>query len=128
VPSSVQIGGGNSAASFTISTSASVSSFQSVQITAQSGAGVKSEWISVYPDPNAVVLSSITPNTTTTTGGTSISTTLFLSGNSGPSGARVTLSSSNTAAAQVPASVTVPAGQGWVIFNITTSPVSADTP
>jgi hypothetical protein len=75
-----------------------------------------------------VVLSSITPNTTTTTGGTSISTTLFLSGNSGPSGARVTLSSSNTAAAQVPASVTVPAGQGWVIFNITTSPVSADTP
>jgi hypothetical protein len=127
VPSSVQIGAGNSANSFTVSTSA-VSSFQSVQITAQSGAGVKSEWISVYPDPNSVVLSSITPNTTTTTGGNSISATLFLSGNSGPSGARVTLSSSNTAAAQVPATVTVPAGQGWVIFTITTSPVSADTP
>ncbi len=117
VPSSVQIGGGNSANSFTVTTS-SVSSFQSVQITAQSGAGTKSQWISVYPDPNSVTLSSVTPNVSQTTGGTSISATLFLSGNSGASGARVTLSSSNTAAAQVPSSVTVPAGQGSATITV----------
>jgi len=127
VPPSIQVGAGNSANSFTISTSASVTSFQSVQITAQSGAGIKSQWISVYPNPNSVVLSSITPSVSGTTGGNSIPATLFLSGNAPAGGAQVTLSSSNTAAAQVPASVTVPGGQGWVNFTITTSPVSADT-
>jgi len=74
-----------------------------------------------------VVLSSITPSVSGTTGGNSIPATLFLSGNAPAGGAQVTLSSSNTAAAQVPASVTVPGGQGWVNFTITTSPVSADT-
>ena len=127
VPPSIQVGGGNTANSFTISTSASVTSFQSVQITAQSGAGIKSQWISVYPNPNSVVLSSITPSVSGTTGGNSIPATLFLSGNAPAGGAQVTLSSSNAAAAQVPASVTVPGGQGWVNFTITTSPVSADT-
>jgi len=126
VPASVQVGAGNSANSFTINT-ASVSSFQSVQITAQSGGGIKSQWISVYPDPNAVVLSSVTPSVSGATGGNSINATLFLSGNAPAGGAKVTMSSSNPAAAQVPASVTVPAGQGWVSFTITTSPVSADT-
>jgi hypothetical protein len=127
VPPSVQVGAGNSANSFTVTTSASVTSFQSVQITAQSGAGMKSQWISVYPNPNSVALSSITPSVSGTTGGNSIPATLFLSGNAPAGGARVTLSSSNTAAAQVPASVTIPAGQGWANFTITTSPVSADT-
>ncbi|HEY3158387.1 MAG TPA: hypothetical protein VGJ78_05450 [Vicinamibacterales bacterium] len=127
VPPSIQVGAGNSANSFTISTSASVTGFQSVQITAQSGAGIKSQWISVYPNPNSVVLSSITPSVSGTTGGNSIPATLFLSGNAPAGGAQVTLSSSNTAAAQVPASVTVPGGQGWANFTITTSPVSADT-
>src|SRR5207248_6887040 len=42
-------------------------------------------------------------------------------------GANVTLSSSNPSAAQVSASVTVPAGQGFASFTITTSPVTADT-
>ena len=40
----------------------------------------------------------------------------------------MTLSSSNPAAAQVPASVTVPAGQGFRGFTITTSPVATSTP
>jgi len=126
VPPSVQVGAGNSANSFTIGT-ASVSSFQSVLITAQSGAGTKSQWISVYPDPNVVTLSSVTPSVSGTTGGNSIPATLFLSGNAPSGGARVTLSSNKTAAAQVPASVTIPAGQGWANFTITTSAVSADT-
>jgi hypothetical protein len=127
VPPSVTVGAGNSANSFTISTSSSVSSFQSVEITAQSGAGIKSQWISVYPDPNVVTLSSVTPSVSGATGGNSINATLFLSGNAPAGGAKVTMSSSNPAAAQVPATVTVPAGQGWVSFTITTSPVSADT-
>jgi hypothetical protein len=74
-----------------------------------------------------VTLNSVTPSVSGTTGGNNISATLFLTGNAPTGGAKVTLSSSNSAAAQVPASVTVPAGQGFQGFTITTSPVTADT-
>ena len=52
VPAGVHIAAGNSAASFTITTS-SVSSFRSAPISAQSGSVTKTEWITVFPDPNA---------------------------------------------------------------------------
>jgi hypothetical protein len=127
VPASVLVAAGNSANSFTIATSA-VSSMTSVQISAQSGSVTKSQWITVYPDPNAPPsLSSITPSVSGTTGGNNISATLFLTGNAPAGGAAVSLSSSNPTAAHVPASVTVPAGQGFQGFTITTSPVSVDT-
>jgi hypothetical protein len=127
VPASVLVAAGNSANSFTIATTA-VSNATSVQISAQSGSVTKSQWITVYPDPNAPPsLSSITPSVSGTTGGNSISATLFLTGNAPAGGAAVSLSSSNPTAAQVPASVTVPAGQGFQGFTITTSPVSVDT-
>ena len=127
VPTSVSVAAGNSANSFTIATSA-VSNVTSVQISAQSGSVTKSQWITVYPDPNAPpTLSSVTPSVSGTTGGNNISATLFLSGNAPAGGAAVSLSSSNPAAAQVPATVTVPAGQGFAGFTITTSPVNADT-
>jgi len=127
VPASVFVAAGNSADSFTIATS-SVSTFTSVQISAQSGSVTKSQWISVYPDPNAPpTLSSVTPSVSGATGGNNISATLFLTGSAPAGGATVTLSTSNPSAAQVPASVTVPAGQGFAGFTITTSPVTADT-
>jgi hypothetical protein len=128
VPASVQVGAGNSTNSFTVTTK-SVTSMTSVQISAQSGSVTKSAWITVGADPNApVVLSSVTPSVSGTTGGNNISATLFLNGNAPAGGAAVTLSSSNAAAAQVPATVTIPAGQGFQGFTITTSPVTADTP
>jgi CARDB len=52
---------------------------------------------------------------------------LTLSAAAPAGGAVVTLSSSNPAAARVPASVTVPAGQGFAAFNVTTFSVAADT-
>ena len=129
VPSSVNIAAGNSANSFTITTS-SVISATSANIVASTSASdmTKSAWLTIFPDPNAaVVLLSVTPSVSGTTGGNSIPATLFLNGNAPPGGAVVTLTSSNTAAAQVPASVSIPGGQGWASFTITTSPVAAET-
>jgi hypothetical protein len=127
VPPSVHIAAGNSANSFTITTS-SVTNVTSAQITASAAGTTKSAWVSVGADPNAAaVLNSVTPSGSGATGGDSIPATLFLTGAAPAGGARVTLSSSNSAAAQVPASVTIPAGQGFASFTITTSPVAADT-
>ena len=70
---------------------------------------------------------SITPSVSAAQGGNPINATLFMNKAAPAGGARVTLSSSNPAAAQVPASVTVPAGLGFVTLNITTSPVGVDT-
>jgi hypothetical protein len=127
VPASVQIAEGNSANSFTVTTS-SVDSMHSVQINAQSGSETKGSWITVFADPNAgVMLSSVTPSVSGATGGSSINATLFLNKSAPAGGAQVTLATSNLSAAQVPPTVTVPAGQGFASFTITTSPVSADT-
>jgi hypothetical protein len=127
VPTSVQIAAGNSTASFTITTRA-VSSMSSAQISAQSGSVTKDAWITLFADPNAAAtLNSVTPSVSGATGGNNISATLFLNKAAPAGGATVTLSSSNPAAAQVPGSVTVPAGQGFAGFTITTSPVAADT-
>ena len=127
VPASVQIAEGNSAASFTVTTSP-VASMSSAQINAQSGAVTKNAWITVFADPNAgAMLNSITPSVSGATGGSNINATLFLNKNAPAGGASVTLSTSNLSAAQVPPTVTVPAGQGFASFTITTSPVSADT-
>jgi hypothetical protein len=128
VPASVQIAAGNSTNSFTITTSP-VMNMSSAQITARSGSVTRDAWITVFADPNAgAMLNSVTPSVSGTTGGNSISATLFLTKNAPAGGAAVTLSSSNPAAAQVPASVTIPAGQGFQGFTITTSPVTTDTP
>jgi len=127
VPASVQIAAGNSTNSFTIATRR-VTNMTSVEVIGQAGSATKSTWITLFADPNApVTLNAVTPSVSGTTGGNTLSATLFLTGNAPTGGATVTLSSSNPAAAQVPASVTVPAGQGFQGFTITTSAVSADT-
>jgi hypothetical protein len=127
IPSTVQIAAGNSTNSFTAGTRA-VTNMTSAQISAQSGSETRTAWVTLFADPNAAVtLNSVTPSVSGTTGGNNISATLFLTGNAPTGGAKVTLSSSKSAAAQVPASVTVPAGQGFQGFTITTSPVTADT-
>jgi hypothetical protein len=127
MPTSVHIPAGNSATSFTIATSV-VGGFTSVSLNASSGRVTKTTFLTLFPDPNAgTTLSSVTPSVSGTQGGNSINATLFLSRAAPAGGARVTLSSSNPAAAQVPASVTVPAGLGFASFTIATSPVANDT-
>jgi Putative Ig domain len=72
-------------------------------------------------------VASVTLNPTSVLGGNSSQGTVTLSGPALSGGATVTLTSSNTAAAQVPASVVVPAVASSATFAITTSSVSSST-
>jgi hypothetical protein len=77
--------------------------------------------------PASVVLSSLSLNPTSVTGGNSSAGTVTLSGPAPAGGAQVTLSSSNTTAARVPSSVTVTAGATSATFTVSTSAVTAST-
>ena len=126
VPASVQIAAGNSATTFVASTTGALSP-SGATITASTGASSKSTFLTVQPDPNAAAaLASLTPNVGGVTGGSSLQVSLTLSAAAPAGGALVTLASSNTAVARVPASVTVPAGQAFATFTVTTSPAAAD--
>jgi trimeric autotransporter adhesin len=75
----------------------------------------------VYPQ-----LSSVTLNPSTVTGSKAADATLTLSGPAPASGVVVNLSSSNTAAATVPAKITVPGGVASKTFKVATSAVSSN--
>src|SRR2546426_1911986 len=77
--------------------------------------------------PASVALSSLTLNPTNVVGGNSSTGTVTLSGAAPSGGAQVTLSSSNTAVARVPPSVTVAAGATSATFTVSTSAVAAST-
>ena len=101
VPASVFIAGGNSANSFTVTTSSS-SSFGR-PISATTGGEAKSVFLTIFENPNASAsLSAVRRAQRVVSGGTSIPATVTLSGAAPSGGAIVTLSTSNTAA-QVPA-------------------------
>lgn len=74
-----------------------------------------------------VTLSSLTVNPTGVVGGNSSTGTVALSAAAPAGGATVTLSSSNTAVARTPASVTVAAGATTATFTIGTTAVTAST-
>jgi hypothetical protein len=73
------------------------------------------------------VISSVSVNPTSVTGGTGSTGTVALSAAAPTGGAVVTLTSGNTAAATVPVSVTVAAGATSATFPVTTSAVSTST-
>jgi hypothetical protein len=77
--------------------------------------------------PPSPTLSSLTLNPTSVFGGNSSTGTVTLSGAAPAGGATVALSSSNTAVAQVPSSVTVAAGATTTTFTVSTSAVAAST-
>src|SRR6266446_104648 len=77
--------------------------------------------------PASVSLSSLSLSSTSVTGGNSSSGTVTLSGAAPTGGATVALSSSNTAAATVPSSVTIAAGATSATFSVSTSAVAAST-
>lgn len=77
--------------------------------------------------PASVALLSLSLNPTNVTGGNSSVGTVTLSGPAPAGGAQVTLSSSNTAAANVPPNVTVAAGATTATFTVSTTAVGAST-
>jgi Bacterial Ig domain len=75
----------------------------------------------------SITLSSLTLNPSGVTGGNSSTGTVTLSNPASNGAVSVTLSSSNTTVASVPASVTVPAGATSATFTVTTFPVAFST-
>jgi hypothetical protein len=117
VPASVTVPAGKSSATFAI-TSVKTSTQTSVTLKATLGSTSKSVTLTVLasPAPSAVTFNP----PTVPAGGTSIGT-VTLDGPAPSSGAVVTLSSDLPTSAQVPASVTIPAGATQRTFTVTTS-------
>jgi len=127
VPATVPIPAGNSAASFTITTSP-VLVGATVQVDATAGGVTRSQFINLGPDPNAApLLSSVTLASASVTGGSSVSGTVFLSSPAPTGGVTVTIATSNLVARPQPIA-TVLAGQSSASFTVTTSAVTANTP
>ena len=125
VPANVTVAAGATTATFSVTTS-SVTSSTSVTLSGSYNGSVKTATLTVNP-ASTVSLSSVAVSPTTVTGGSSSSGTVTLSGAAPTGGATVTLTSSNTAAAQVPANVTVVAGATTATFSVTTSSVTSST-
>lgn len=121
-PSSVSVPAGATSASFPVMTS-SVSSTNIGNISASYNGVTKSATFTVNPQP-AATLSALSLNPTTVRGGNSSLGTVTLTVPAPTGGLVVSLSSSNSAKAAVPATVTVPAGSTTATFNITTTSVS----
>jgi hypothetical protein len=127
VPSNVTVPAGATSASFTVSTSA-VAASTTVTISASYAGASRSASLTVTPPLPAPTLSSATLNPTSVVGGVQSSTgTVTLSGPAPSGGAQVALSSSNTAAARVPSSVTVAPGATSASFTVSTSAVAVST-
>jgi hypothetical protein len=122
LPASVTVAAGTDRASFTVGTDV-VAASATVTLSATYGSGSAFTSLIVLP---AVTLASLTLNPTSVVGGNTSTGTVTLS--AAPSAnASVTLTSSNTAVATVPASVTVPAGTTSASFAVTTNSVGAST-
>ena len=78
--------------------------------------------------PESPKLSSMTLDPASVTGGSPSTGTVTLSGSAPSGGAVVSLSSNNTSAATVPASLTVAAGATSATFTVSTSAVTTSTP
>lgn len=81
----------------------------------------------VTAPPSSPALSSVGLNPASVQGGSTASATVTLSSVAPAAGAVVALSSSNTAAVTVPATITVPAGVTSASTAVTTSPVTSTT-
>jgi hypothetical protein len=123
VPGSVTVPAGASSVTFPIVTSA-VAASTSVTVSASYAGATRTATLTVS---RGTVISSVTVSPSTVVGGNPSTGTVTLSGAAPAGGVVVTLSSSNSSAASVPGSVTVPAGASSVTFPIVTSAVAAST-
>lgn len=118
VPDSVTVAAGATSATFSVSTVA-VGELTGVTISA-TRLGVTATAILTVKPP---IPSSVTFNPATVLGGSPSTGTVTLNVPAPVGGAQVALSSSNTSAAIVPVSVTVPEGQTSAAFDVTTKPL-----
>jgi len=123
VPSSVHVNGGASSVSFLITTSA-VSSTTTGTITAKSGGVTKTTTLTVKPP----ALSSISLSPSTVMGTVSSTATIHMTGPAPAAGLTLTLASSNTSKATVPATLHLGPGVSVGTFTVKTvrvySPIS----
>jgi Domain of unknown function (DUF4082)/Bacterial Ig-like domain len=121
VPATVTVAAGATTATFAV-TSKPVTANTNATITGSRGVN-RTTTLTVQ----APVASSLTLNPTTVKGLSPSTGTVTISGPAPSTGTIVTLSSSNTAAATVPASVTVTSGNTTATFTVTTKSVTTST-
>jgi FG-GAP-like repeat len=119
VPASVTVPAGASSATFTVST-ASVTASTSATITGAFGGVTRSATLTVTPPPPPIGPASLSVSPATVEGGNPVTGTVFLSGGAPAGGLVVSLSSSNTAAATVPATMIVHGGLSSGTFPVST--------
>jgi len=129
VPSSVTVGQGMSSASFGITTSA-VATQTLTTLSASYGGVTKTTTLTVNPPaaPPPAALATLTLNPASVVGGGSSTGTVTLTAPAPSAGAVVTLGSSRTSIASVPATVVVAAGTTSKTFSVTTARVRKNTP
>ena len=127
VPATITVPGAQTSDGFTVSTGNPASS-TTVTITASIGSSSASATLTVNPQPPPTpALQSVTFSPGSVSGGSTATGTVTLNVAAPAGGAQVLLASSNTAAAAVPASVTVPAGATSTTFTVHTASVSSTT-
>ena len=114
VNSPVTVPAGSTSVTFPITT-LTVTTNQTASITGTYAGATKSANLTVLP-----LLASVTLNQTSVIGGASPTATVTLNGPAPVGGVQMTLSSSNTSRATVPATVTVAAGWTVATFSVTT--------
>lgn len=118
VPSSLTVPAGSTSASFPVTT-ASVTTSTTVTITAAASRVQRAASLTVLPSSTGIQLSSLSISPTQVPGGSRATGTVTLTAPAPAGGVVVSLRSSSTRA-QVPSSVTVPAGATKASFTITT--------
>jgi Putative Ig domain len=127
VPAATTVPGGQTTGGFTVSTTSPAAS-TTVTITASIGSSSVSATLTVNPQPPPTpALQSVTFSPGSVSGGGTAIGTVTLNVAAPAGGAQVLLASSNTAAAAVPASVTIPAGATSATFTVHTASVSSTT-
>jgi len=123
LPLSLTIPTGQAAAQFQISTTGTVTTVQTVTITAQAGGVAQTATLEIDP-PGALQLAAFSVAPSSVQGGSSATGTVVLNGAAAGGGVKVAITCDN-AVAQTPANVTVPFNSTSTTFPISTSAVSA---
>jgi uncharacterized protein (TIGR03790 family) len=122
VPATVTVPAGSTKATFSINTSAINYAYAYATITA-SGPVTLNNTLAIYP-----LLAGISTNQSTVTGGQMLTGAIFLNDGAPYGNAVISLTSSNTSVATVPATVTMITGSSSATFSISTNAVNASTP
>lgn len=126
VPATLTVPAGASTGTFTFTAKPGVLSNTPVTITANLGNSTVQASVTITPAPT-VFVSSVSLNPATVSAGSNVNGTVTLNTAAPAGGAVVTLSSSNTAVATVPASVSIPAGKTSATFSGRTQKVTSNS-